>query len=279
MKTSLKAILILGLLLIPGLASLAQNPGIDDIEELFRAHNNQDHYQLNQYLKRFGTTRTSKTKKGNGTIYYNPYKTKNNSNGINLAFVSYNDGSFTTILRNAKEDLYKYYVNNWAKTADEYTTKDNTYFFKKGSINISTMYFEEKIYIQLKSLSVSSGQTSTKPKKASTSGTVTVRSTKLTGIYLNKGDKINLKASGRITLGFFAGAAGPEGINGFEIYNIVRNYRHGSLIATIGENGTWFYVGRKATLTADTSGYLKLYANDVDPGNNSGSFKVVYTKM
>ena len=95
-----------------------------------------------------------------------------------------------------------------------------------------------------------------------------------TNIYLEQGEKVNIAASGRVTFGVFAGSGGPTGIQGFEIYNIVKNYRHGSLLATIGDNGAWHYVGRGTIITADNSGYLKLYVNDLDPGNNSGSFTV-----
>ncbi|RIH62907.1 hypothetical protein D1164_22440 [Mariniphaga sediminis] len=95
-----------------------------------------------------------------------------------------------------------------------------------------------------------------------------------TNLYLERGEKVNIAATGRVTFGVFAGSGGPTGIQGFEIYNIVKNYRHGSLLATIGDNGAWHYVGRGTIITADNSGYLKLYVNDLDPSNNSGSFTV-----
>ncbi|PVW12849.1 hypothetical protein [Marixanthomonas spongiae] len=270
---------VLAVLLFP-LALMAQElPGINAIEEIYRAYNNEDYYQVNTYLKKFGMNEKDRTKKNDATIYFNKYNLKNNIGKRNLSITLGDNGKVGVMIRNADEELYKYYINTYIKAADTYDMRDNVYFFKKDNINIATIFSEQKIYFVLTSLNKTKLEKSTKSKSPVSSGTITVNSTKLTGIYLNKGDKINLKASGRITLGFFAGAAGPEGINGFEIYNIVRNYRHGSLIATIGENGTWFYVGKKATLTADTSGYLKLYANDVDPGNNSGSFKVAYTKL
>jgi len=273
-----KLILILGLFFTAIMVTAQELPGIDAMEEIYRAYNNEDYYQVNTYLKKFGMNDKERAKKNDGTIYFNQYNLKNN--GSRSLSITLNDnGKVGFMIRNANEELYKYYVNNYIKATDSYDTKNNVYFFKKNNIKIATILSDQNLYIALTSLDKTSSKSPEKSKPSSSSGTITVKSTKLTGIYLNKGDKINLKANGRITLGFFAGATGPEGINGFEIYNIVRNYRHGSLIATIGENGTWFYVGREATITADTSGYLKLYANDVDPGNNSGSFTINYKKF
>ncbi len=43
-----------------------------------------------------------------------------------------------------------------------------------------------------------------------------------TDLYLQKGDKVSIKASGKVKLGAFAGWGGPKGITGFEIYSIIR---------------------------------------------------------
>ncbi len=100
-----------------------------------------------------------------------------------------------------------------------------------------------------------------------------------TEMYVEEGEKVSIKASGRVTLGLLAGTGGPTGIQGFEIYNIVKDYPHGSLIATIGDNGAWYYIGNGKTITADKSGYLKLYVNDADSENNSGGFSVECKKL
>lgn len=132
------------------------------------------------------------------------------------------------------------------------------------------------------SKSVPSKNTSTaisKKSEKSSEGKLAISSSKTTTIYLKKGEKISLTASGSISFGAFAGSGGPNGINGFEIFNLARQYRHGCLLASFGSGGSWLFVGTKATLTADVSGYLKLYVNDNDTSNNSGSFIVQYQKL
>lgn len=61
-----------------------------------------------------------------------------------------------------------------------------------------------------------------------------------TTIKVKKGDRVSLRASGKITLGAFAGDGGPEGISGRTAYNQVENFRHGALLGRIGKaNGFW----------------------------------------
>lgn len=96
-----------------------------------------------------------------------------------------------------------------------------------------------------------------------------------TTINLKKGDVITLKASGKITLGPFAGTTGPEGIEGYTMYNYVSGFKQGSLLGKIGD-GEWFLVGNGQTITCMESGKLQLVVNDNDPSNNSGYFNVEY---
>lgn len=98
---------------------------------------------------------------------------------------------------------------------------------------------------------------------------------KSTGIAIKRGDRITFDASGYITFGAFAGGGGPEGINGFRGYNLIRgNLQHGALIAIINPDIGWYEVGRGRTITAKANGKLTLAVNDDEPGNNSGYFTV-----
>jgi hypothetical protein len=96
-----------------------------------------------------------------------------------------------------------------------------------------------------------------------------------TRVFLKKGDVISVKASGSISLGPFAGSTGPEGIEGFTLYNYVQGFKQGSLLGKIGD-GDWFLVGKRQTITCRESGDLQLVVNDNEPSNNSGYFDVEY---
>jgi hypothetical protein len=97
-----------------------------------------------------------------------------------------------------------------------------------------------------------------------------------TRVFLKKGNILTLKASGEITLGPFAGTTGPEGIEGFALYNYVQGFKQGSLLGKIGD-GDWFQVGNGQTITCQESGDLQLVVNDNDPANNTGYFYVEYS--
>jgi len=96
-----------------------------------------------------------------------------------------------------------------------------------------------------------------------------------TRVFFKKGNIVTLKASGEITLGPFAGTTGPEGIEGYTLYNFVQGFKQGSLLGKIGD-GEWFLVGNGQTITCQESGDLQLVVNDNDPSNNSGYFDVEY---
>jgi len=105
---------------------------------------------------------------------------------------------------------------------------------------------------------------------------LTVKTLLSTEIPINKGDKVAINARGRIVLGAFAGAGGPDGIDGFTEYNAVRGARHGALLARVKQTGqeTWHTVYAQGSFTAETSGTLELLVNDRDASNNSGQFDV-----
>ncbi len=110
--------------------------------------------------------------------------------------------------------------------------------------------------------------------RGSTSKIVDVSSSSsTTSIQVKAGDRLKLQASGEISLGFFAGSGGPDGIEGYEIYRKVSALRHGALIGRVGD-GDWFLVGSGKELVTQTDGILYLEVNDSDPSNNQGKFTV-----
>lgn len=99
--------------------------------------------------------------------------------------------------------------------------------------------------------------------------------TNTTDIIIKKGEEIDITATGSITYGAWAGSGGPEGINGYTSYNRIQGFRHGCLLARIGDNGEWKAVGSKSyRIRADNDGVLQFIVNDNDPSNNSGNFTV-----
>jgi len=97
----------------------------------------------------------------------------------------------------------------------------------------------------------------------------------VTDVYVKKGQEVTILATGKVKVGDFMGSVTPAGISGYSIYNIVKNYNHGALMARIG-GGNWTYIGNKATFTAKKNGVLYFKINDKFPDNNEGSFNVKY---
>lgn len=97
---------------------------------------------------------------------------------------------------------------------------------------------------------------------------------KMEGPRVIKGQKIDVRASGSVFLGGFAGSSGPEGIPGFKNYSFIPNLKHGALIFRAGANGTWKTVGRGNSFIADNSGVLEFLINDRGYSNNSGYYNV-----
>jgi hypothetical protein len=103
-----------------------------------------------------------------------------------------------------------------------------------------------------------------------------------TGVVIKRGDRITFRASGRVSFGVIAGAGGPEGINGFRGYNLIRgaDIQHGALLARIKQrnaNDAWYYIGKGRVITSSVDGTLELGVNDIDASNNRGSFTVEIT--
>jgi hypothetical protein len=109
-------------------------------------------------------------------------------------------------------------------------------------------------------------------------GTLAVESfSKRTRIFLNKGDKVYLRAKGQIKVGPFAGYSGPDGIEGLNIYNFTPNAKHGSLVYNITSGTDWYPVGEYKIITANKTGMLRLTVNDDEPDNNQGYYEVEYS--
>ena len=91
---------------------------------------------------------------------------------------------------------------------------------------------------------------------------------------IKKGSRLTISASGSITLGVFAGQSSPDGILGFDSYSIINKFKHGALLARIGDSGDWFLVGSGVTIVPKTTGYIQFLVNDSDNYNNNGEYKV-----
>lgn len=96
------------------------------------------------------------------------------------------------------------------------------------------------------------------------------RSFKSTGIRLQAGDKISLRADGNVIMTPWGSnaATGPDGAPNYGWY-IPNQIPGGALVARIGEKGQVFKVGRQSTFVAKGSGILQLaigiqpeYANE-----------------
>lgn len=101
--------------------------------------------------------------------------------------------------------------------------------------------------------------------------------TNFTLIKVKKGDRISFNATGTMTLGVMAGKSTPAGLKGFQFYNVVSSYPHGSLMGRIGTEGGYFLIGTSSSFIASKDGYLDVRINDIDPSNNSGYYYLTYS--
>jgi hypothetical protein len=111
-----------------------------------------------------------------------------------------------------------------------------------------------------------------------------------TGLRIQAGDRIQLKATGTVRLGENIGSAGPDGKGFFlalgvlpmEIhpsYNLIPAWPHGSLIGRVfvpgeGTREGWSYIGSGKEIRATRSGILELNLNDTQPEDNLDDFQV-----
>ncbi|HMC11366.1 MAG TPA: hypothetical protein VKH44_08755 [Pirellulaceae bacterium] len=110
------------------------------------------------------------------------------------------------------------------------------------------------------------------------------RSFKSTGLKVQAGDKISLKADGSLVMSPWGGnsSSGPDGAANYGWY-IPNQIPGGALVARVGEKGTIFKVGRQLNFVAKNSGVLQLaigmqaeYANEhyAFPGQYSVKLRV-----
>ncbi len=103
-----------------------------------------------------------------------------------------------------------------------------------------------------------------------------------TGISVQRGDIIELRAGGIIRFGPIAGLGGPEGISFGTLFNRFENLPHGRLIARVTQPNQggfqgWVSIGSGGRIIAPTPGVLELAVNDNYPDNNTGNFCVDVT--
>jgi|GEM_PF-5315794 len=98
-----------------------------------------------------------------------------------------------------------------------------------------------------------------------------------THIPVEAGDRVEITATGTKRFGLFAGVGGPDGIDGFAIYNKVSNGKHGCLLARVSGSADWYVVGSQGAFEAGAPGTLELTVNDTQTSDNEGSFQVKVT--
>ena len=105
---------------------------------------------------------------------------------------------------------------------------------------------------------------------------------KETGVKLTRGDKVNIKADGTITMTPWGGeqVSMPDGAQNFGWY-VQNQIPNGCLVGKIGKNGSVFKIGSKGSFTADQSGELMLgiamsngYGGQVFPGKYTVKIRV-----
>lgn len=244
-------------------------PSVSDICEISQVVDAGDMDQLNIYLRKLGMNESLQSKHDPAETHY--FRSLGNGKTGDISFLI-KGRRVGIVANNTPNDRYEYYFNLLSRGAKKFEKlKNGNYFFVLAGCSIELAFTSNQILV-LEAYSIGS----LNPTKKNSSGQFELNATKLTNIYLKKGEKVELEASGYVTLGFFAGGSSPEGIDGYQLYNLVGSVKHGCLVAKVGETGNWIYIGKGTTLTADVDGYLKLFVNDKDPGNNTGKFTVKY---
>ncbi len=103
------------------------------------------------------------------------------------------------------------------------------------------------------------------------------------GIYVEKGDLVTIKANGAINVGPWVGNSGPEGIARgvgnipLTAYCYFKTFNHGALVYRIGNGDDWkcYSLNTDNSFISSQSGYLNFVINDNDQANNTGYYTVV----
>ena len=101
-------------------------------------------------------------------------------------------------------------------------------------------------------------------------------------LTVQKGQTIQMQASGLIVVGMVLGTVTPEGKmrgpvgNSLSMYNIKAEFPHGALLYRLSPKDPWKKCGNQWSFEAPYSGMLTIQftVNDNDQGNNSGAFNV-----
>jgi hypothetical protein len=100
-----------------------------------------------------------------------------------------------------------------------------------------------------------------------------------TAIPVWNGDRVTIEAGGSICPSRPTPCFGPDGADPgrWTSYNYdeFKEARHAALVAVLPGEG--FVVGERVSLIAEQSGFLLLFVNDTDEGNNEGGFDVRVT--
>jgi len=97
-----------------------------------------------------------------------------------------------------------------------------------------------------------------------------------TGLYLNTGDQVEIRAQGQWSYSPVIGLHGPAGGGRMApAYYPLPSAQGGALLAKVGEAGRVFFVGgRRAIFVADRAGLLYLGINDDLLGDNVGQLSI-----
>lgn len=239
---------------------------LPQLERICFKLNNEDIYAVRDYVQNVGYTALK-------VDDFYTFDDKYGNHFITSPMKSGKSKYVAFIVKNPTEKLIKTYMN----VLDNKYNKAKKFYFKDGLYVIIADHDEEKSKF---TITVAYNNRMEYPVPVVNLGNkkyqISSFST-LTPIKFKKGETITLKASGKINVGVFAGSSGPNGIKGFEIYNALKGFPHGSLLGRIGAKGKWFLIGNKKTVTSKTDGYLDVRVNDLDPSNNSGYFYLTYS--
>ncbi|MEM6320729.1 MAG: hypothetical protein AAF960_23880 [Bacteroidota bacterium] len=107
------------------------------------------------------------------------------------------------------------------------------------------------------------------------------------GIKIERGDEVIIKASGSIKLGVWVGNSGPEGlkagVGGISLaaynYNELQHWNHAVLCFRFSSNEPWkYYDPQKVNAYyAQSDGYLEFLINDKKQWDNTGAYEVQVT--
>lgn len=111
-----------------------------------------------------------------------------------------------------------------------------------------------------------------------------IRGNTPTGIKIDRGDLVIIKASGTMTVGPAVGTSGPEGLRngvlGLSLarYNLdeFRDLNHAALLYRFGKDDAWkvYEKDKEMKYQSDVNGYLEFKINDKFPSDNSGAYAV-----